>query len=164
MYTAGIMDHFSDSPKMELIVWGSTMAILASSTFGVRSHLKSARSKAGDIKPGSTGPRIWRSLALFGQFSGLYLSPLIYWTTTATNNFHQPEWIKEYSLPLPPDVFGVDGVTVGRVVGLLGTVAGTVLARVAMSTLGDQFHVIGVSTPPPLDFCLIARDQSVPPR
>ena len=51
----------------------------------------------------------------------------------------------EYALPSPPDVCGVDGVTVGRGVGLLVLLAGTALTRAALKALGDQFQVIGVS-------------------
>lgn len=146
MYVAGIMDHFSDAPRMELIVWGSTVGIIASSVFLVRSNLKGAKSRAGNIKPGSTGPRIWTSLGILGQFSGLTLPPLVYCTTTAYNKFHQPEWMTEYALPSLPDVFGIDGVTVGRAVGLLALFAGTILTRAALRVLGDQFEIIGVST------------------
>jgi hypothetical protein len=145
MYVAGIMDHFSDAPKMELIVWGSTMGILASSVLKTRSQLKRARSRAGGPKPSSTGPRIWTGLALLGQFGGLTISPLVYWTATAYNKFHQPEWMTEYALPPLPDVFGVDGVTVGRAVGLLVLFAGTAFTRTALKALGDQFHAIRVS-------------------
>jgi len=139
------MDHFSDAPKIELIVWGSTVAILASSACRTHCQLKTARSKAGNAKQGSTGPRLWTSLAILGQFSGLTLPPLIYWTTTAYNKFQQPEWMTEYALPSPPDVLGFDGVIVGRVVGLLAFFAGTALTRAALKILGDQFQVIGVS-------------------
>ena len=145
MYVAGIMDHFSDAPRMELIVWGSTVAILASSACRTRCQLKTARSKAGDTKRGSTGPHFWTSLAILGQYSGLGLPPLIYWTTTAYNKFRQPEWMTEHALPSPPDVLGVDGVIVGRAVGLLAFFAGAVLTRTALKVLGDQFQVIGVS-------------------
>ena len=53
----------------------------------------------------------------------------------------------ENALPPPPDVFGVDGVIVGRAAGLLVHFVGTLLARTALRVLGDQFHVIGVSVP-----------------
>ena len=139
------MDHFSDSPKMELIVWGSTVAIRIWGIFGFHSQVKSARSTAGNIKPGSTGPRIWTNLALLGQFFGLMLPPLVYLAATAWNKFRQPEWMREYVLPSPPDIFGVDGVVVGRVVGLLVHLAGTMFAHAALKTLGDQYHAIGVS-------------------
>ena len=145
MYVAGIMDHFSDAPKIELIVWSSTVGILTSAAFRTQNQLN--KTKAGNIKPGSTGPRLWTSLAVLGQFSGFSVPPLIYWTTTAYNKFQQPEWMTEYALPSPPDVFGVDGVTVGREVGLLVFFAGAILARAALKALGDQFHVIGVSDP-----------------
>jgi hypothetical protein len=145
MYVAGIMNHFSDAPKMELIVWGSTMGIAAWTSLRVRNQLKSARSKAGDIKPGSTGPRIWTGLVISGQFGGFFIPPLVYWVTTARNKFHQPEWMTEYALPSPPDVLGVDGVTFGRAVGLLVLFAGTMWTRTALKALGDQFNAIGVS-------------------
>ena len=145
MYFAGIMDHFSDAPKMELIVWGSTLAIRAWGASGFRSQIKNARSTAGDIKPGSTGPRIWTTLALFGQFCGSLPPSLVYLIVTAYNGFRQPQWMAEYALPSPPDVFGVDGITVGRAAGILVHLAGTSLARAALKTLGDQYHAIGVS-------------------
>jgi hypothetical protein len=80
-----------------------------------------------------------------GQVCGLFLPKLIYWTATAHNKFRQPEWMTEYALPSPPDVFGVDGATVGRTVGLLAVLAGTILTRTALKALGDQYHAIGVS-------------------
>ena len=141
------MDHFSDASNVELLIWGSTFAINTASAFGVRRQLKSAKSKVGDIKPGSTGPRIWTNLALLGQFSGFILPQLIYWIATAYNGFRQPEWMKEHALPSPPDFLGVNGVAVGRVVGLLAVLAGTHFARTALKTLGDQYHAIGVSAP-----------------
>ncbi|KAF9781216.1 hypothetical protein BJ322DRAFT_260561 [Thelephora terrestris] len=150
MYFAGIMDHLSDAPKMELIVWGSTMGILASSTFRVRRQLASARSKAGNIKPGSTGPCTQTTLAILGQVGGMSLPTLVYWTATACNKFHQPEWMTEYALPAPPDVFGADGVVVGRAVGLLAFLVGTTLTRSALKALGDQFHAIGIREKPRL--------------
>jgi len=147
MYVAGIMDHFTDAPRMELIVWGSTVGIFTSLVFRAHSQVKRARSRAGGIKPGSTGPRIWTSLALLGQFGGITVPPLIYWTTTAYNGFKQPEWMTEYALPSPPDVFGADGVMVGRTAGLLAFFAGEMLIHSAVKALGDQFHAIGVSGP-----------------
>ena len=54
----------------------------------------------------------------------------------------------EYALPPPPDVFGVDGVAVGRGVGLLILFTGALLTRKAVKVLGDQFHIIGVSNYP----------------
>ena len=147
MYVAGIMDHFSDAPKMELIVWGSTVGIIASSAFRFLGQSKNARSTAGNIKPGSTGPRIWTSLAILAQVSGITPS-LVYLTATAYNKFRQPEWMTKYALPSPPDVFGVDGVAVGRVAGLLCWLAGAILSRAALKVLGDQYYAIGVSTPP----------------
>jgi len=139
------MDHFSDAPKMELIVWGSTVGMLTAFIFRVHCQVK--KSKAGNIKHGSTGPRLGTSLAVLGQFCGFSVPPLIYWTTTAYNKFQQPEWMTEYALPSPPDFFGVDGITAGRTAGLLMFFAGAILARAAMKALGDQFHVIGVSDP-----------------
>lgn len=129
---------------MELIVWGSTVGSLALSTLNLRGQLKNGRSKAGNIKPGSTGPRIWTTLALLGQFFGFFLPQVVYWTTTAYNGFRQPEWMTEYTLPSPPDVFGVNGVVAGRAVGLLAVFAGRIFATTALKTLGDQYHAIGV--------------------
>ena len=147
MYVAGIMDHFSDAPRMELIVWGSTVGMFTSFVLRARSQVKGARSRAGSIKPACPGPRLWTSLALLGQFGGIAAPPLIYWTTTAHNGFKQPEWIIEYALPSPPDVFGADGVMVGRTAGLLAFFAGGMLIHSAVKALGDQFHAIGVSDP-----------------
>ena len=145
MYVAGIMDHFSNAPRMELIVWGSTVGIITASVFRVHCQVK--RSKAGKIKPGSTGPRLKTSLAILGQLGGFSVPLLVYWTTTAYNKFQQPEWMTEYALPSPPDFFGVDGITAGRTAGLLMFFAGAILARAAVKALGDQFYVIGVSDP-----------------
>ena len=125
------------------------MGLIVSSAFRFRSQFKFARAKAGDVKPGSTGPRIWTSIAILGQLT-VALPPLVYLTATARNKFHQPEWMTEYALPSPPDLFGVDGVIVGRAVGLLAVLAGTILTHTALKVLGDQYHVIGVST---LFFC-----------
>jgi len=80
----------------------------------------------------------------------LYLLPLVYWTATASNKFHQPAWMSEYALPSPPDVFGFDGVTVGRTVGLLGTLAGAILTRTALKALGDQCSTFGIREKPKL--------------
>ena len=139
------MNHFSDAPKMELIVWGSTMAIFMSGVQGARSQLKTASSKSGNVKSGSTGPLIWTSLAFVGHSAGLYLLPIVYWSATASNGLRQPEWMTEYALPLPPDIFGVDGVIVGRTVGLLGVLVGAMLSGSAVKALGDQFCRFGVS-------------------
>jgi len=147
MYVAGIMDHFSDAPRMELLVWGSTVGILTSLIFRSHSKVKGARSKAGSIKPGSTGPPFWTNLAVLGQLSAVNVPPLIYWTTTAYNGFKQPEWMTEHALPSLPDVFGADGVVVGRTAGLLAFFAGGALVHSALKVLGDQFHVIGVGDP-----------------
>ena len=145
MYIAGIMDYFSNAPRMELAVWASTLVLHASGTFGVRRQLKNARLKVGDIKPGSTGPRFWTNLALFSQFCGLVLPPFVFWTTIGFNGFRQPEWMAEYALPAPPDVFGIDGGVVGRMAGLLVFLSGRNFASTALKTLGDQYHAIGVS-------------------
>ena len=147
MYVAGIMDHFTNAPKVELIVWGSTMGIVALSTFGFRSQYKLARSKAGDTKPGSTGPRILTATVLSGQFFTSVLPPFVYLGGIASNKFRQPEWMTRYALPPPPGVFGIDGVTAGRAVGLLAVLTGAVLAQTALKALGDQYNPIGVSTP-----------------
>jgi len=140
------MDYFSGVPKMELIVWGLTVGRSVSANLTIVRQIRSARSKAGNIKPGSTGPRIWTGLALAGQLGGFLLPQLVYWTTTAYNGFHQPEWMRKHALPSPPDVFGIDGVVAGRVVGLLASHAGMVLTRTAIIFLGDQYSPIGAST------------------
>lgn len=145
MHFTGMMDHFYDLPKMELIVWGLTVGWAASASIRIPSQFRNARSKAGNIKPGSTGPRFWTSLVLLGQLGGFLLPQFVYCTATAYNGFRQPEWMIEYALPSPPDVFGVDGVVAGRVVGLLVFHAGTVFARTALEVLGDQYSPIGVS-------------------
>jgi len=150
MYAAGIMDHFSDAPRMELIVWGSTAGILARTVFRVSRQVKRARRKAGAIRPSSTGPRFWTRLLILGHVGTSYLPPLIYCTTTIYHKFQQPEWMAEYTLPPPADMCGVDGVTVGRTVGLLGFLAATVLTDSAMDVLGDQFQSIGVREKPRL--------------
>ena len=67
---------------------------------------------------------------------------------TACSGFCQPGWITEYTLPLPSDVFWADSVTVGRAVGLLTALAGTVWTNTALEFLGDQYHSIGVSALP----------------
>ena len=145
MYLTGITNHFHDVPKMEVVVWGLTVGWAVSAGLSIRTQLRSARSRAGNIKPGSTGPRIWTSLALLGQLGAFFLPQLVYWTTTAYNGFRQPGWMREYALPSPPDVFGVDGVVAGRMAGLLASHAGTVFARTALGILGDQYSPIGVS-------------------
>jgi hypothetical protein len=61
----------------------------------------------------------------------------------------------EYALPSPPNVFGLDGVTVGRTVGLLASLAGTMLTHTALKSLGDQYHAIGVSA-------LFSMDYRIP--
>lgn len=139
------MDHFSDAPKVELIIWCSMVAIRAWGTFGFRGQIKSARSTAGKIKPGSTGPRLWTTLALVGQFCGFLLPWVVYVIAIAWNKFRQPDWMIEYALPPFPAIFGVDSVTFGRAVGVLGHFAGSALAYIALKTLGDQYHAIGVS-------------------
>jgi len=146
-YGLGIMDHLSNALMVELIVWVVTVGTFTSSAFRTRSQLKHSRSTAGHIKPGSTGPRFWTKLTHLGQFVGHFVPPLIYWTTTASNKFRQSGWMAEYTLPLPPDVFGVDGVMVGRMVGLLVYFAVGNFGRIAMKCLGDQYSPIGVSGP-----------------
>ena len=138
------MDHFSNAPKMELIVWSSTVGIIASSAFRFRSQYKIARSKAGDTKPGSTGPRIWTTAVILAQLAVFMLPPVTYLAGTAGNKFHQPAWLTKYALPSPPDVFGIDGVMAGRAVGLLAVLAGTALMRTALKALGEQYNAIGV--------------------
>ena len=140
------MDHFSNAPRMELIVWSSTVGIIASSAFRFRSQYKIARSKAGDTKPGSTGPRIWTTAVILAQLAVFMLPPVTYLAGTAGNKFHQPAWLTKYALPSPPDVFGIDGVMAGRAVGLLAVLAGTALMRTALKALGEQYNAIGVSS------------------
>ena len=141
------MDHLSNALIVELIVWVLTVWIFTSSAFRIRSQLKNSRSTAGRIKPGSTGPRFWTKLTHLGEFVGHFVPLLIYWTTTACNKFRQSGWMAQYALPLPPDVFGVDGVMVGRMVGLLVYFAGGSFGSNAMECLGDQYSPIGVSDP-----------------
>ena len=140
-------NEFLNTPKLELTVWVLTVGTSAVSILSLRSQLKSARLTAGSIKPGSTGPRIWTNLALLGQLGVFPVPQLVYWTATACNGFRQPRWMREHALPSPPDVFGVDGVVVGRVVGLLFSHVGNIFVHTALKTLGDQFYPIGVSTP-----------------
>ena len=141
------MNHFFDAPKMELIVWGSTMGIFAFSAFRFRSQFKIARSEAEDTKPGSTGPHtnLDFSRTIGTIFFTFVLPPFVYLAGTVSNKFHQPEWMTKYAPPAPPDVFGIDGVTAGRAVGLLAVLAGAALAQTALKTLGDQYNSIGVS-------------------
>jgi hypothetical protein len=149
MYFAGIMDHLSGASKIELIVWCWTVTS-APSVFRARGLLARAKASSGDIKAGSTGPPIWATLAMSGQTIGLMLPGFIYWTTVAYNKFRQPEWMLEYALPSPPDVFGLDGVVVGRLIGLLALLSSSIISHGALKVLGNQFHGIGVSPP---SFC-----------
>ena len=142
------MDPFSNAPKMELIVWGSTMVMAVGALVDSRLRRQVKSATAGAIQPGSTGPRIWTSLAILGQLCGFTLPQLVYLTATICNKFRQPEWMTEYALPSPPGVFRLSGVTVGRAVGLLGALAGTILTHAAMEALGDQYHSTGVSALP----------------
>ena len=142
--------HFADrrlsyAVKMDLIVWGSTVGIYAFTAVQYYNQVEMGRSRAGDVRAGSTGPRFWTTLSVYGQYYGMIVPQLLYWTTTAYNKFRQPEWLTEYALPKPPDVFGVDGVAVGRGVGLLLVFTGVHLMRKAIKVLGDQLNVIGVS-------------------
>lgn len=146
MHFAGIIDHLPDAPKMELFIWSSTVAIVTFSILQTRRQLARPRPKAGDIKAGSAGPRIWSALSILGQVGGTRLSLLVYWTATAYNRFRQPKWLTEYALPPPPDIFGVDGVVVGRGVGLLTFLAGMGFARIAVKALGGEFQGIRVNT------------------
>lgn len=146
MHLAGLLDHLSDArAKMELFVWVWTAGGMVPSAIGLREQLKNARSKAGGIKPGSTGPPVWTRLLLFAQFCGFALPQFVYWAATAYNGFRQPKWMTEHALPSPPDVLGIDGVVVGRAIGLLAVSAGRKFAANAMKALGDQYYPIGVS-------------------
>jgi hypothetical protein len=148
MYFVGIMDHLSGAPKMELIVWGSTAGFFVISLSQLLAQL--SRSNAGKTKPGSTGPRVLTTLSMAGQLSGTTFPLLVYWTATAYNKFHRPEWLVKHALPSPPDVFGVDGVAVGRGVGLFVLFTGMILADTAVKALGEQFLGIGVNPLPPV--------------
>ena len=139
------MDHFSGASKIELIAWCSTFFNFVPSMFRIRGLLARAKSTAGDIKAGSTGPPIWAPLAMSGQVIGLTLPGLVYCTTVAYNKFRQPEWMIKYSLPSPPDVFGFDGVVVWRLIGMLAIWSSSMISRGALKVLGKQFHGIGVS-------------------
>lgn len=146
MQLAAMLDHLSDTrATMELVIWVWTVSGVVPSVFGLRRQLKNAKSRAGSIKPGSTGPRIWTGLLLLSQFCGFFLPQLVYWTATGYNGFRQPEWMTEHALPSPPYVLGVDGMVVGRAVGLMAMLAGKALAGTAMKALGDQYSPIGVS-------------------
>jgi len=130
---------------MEFGAWGLTLGYFVYASIAASNQLKSAIPTAGNIKPGSTGPRFWTNLAIAGQYGGFLLPQFVYWTTTAYNGFRQPEWMRGYALPSPPDVFGIDGVVIGRVIGLLGTRAGWALGHTTIEFLGDQYATIGVS-------------------
>jgi hypothetical protein len=67
----------------------------------------------------------------------------------------------EYSLPPPPDVFGVDGIVVGRGVGLLALLTGAMLMHRAIKALGDQLHAIGVSAPSQISLETDSRNSRV---
>lgn len=69
---------------------------------------------------------------MLGQFVGFFFPRQVYWTTTVYNGFQRSGLMKEYALPSPPDVFGVDGVMIGRVTGLLVYFAGGNFGRIAL--------------------------------
>ena len=142
MYAPWTTDNVSN---VELIVWAFTVGTFASSSLRARDQFKNSRSTAGRIKPGTTGPRFWTKLAMLGQFVGFFVPPLVYWTTIAYSGFQRSGLMKEYALPSPPDVFGADGVMIGRVTGLLMYFAGGNFGRIALECLGDQYSPIGVS-------------------
>lgn len=145
MHFAGIVDHFSNAPNIEPIVWVATVGTFLYTVRQARYQLVRAKSTAGNIKEGSTGPRFWRTLAMRAQTGGMSIPALIYWIATACNKFRQPRWLLDYALPSPPDVFGIDGVLLGRAAGFLLLLAGTVVTVRAIRTLGDQLNGIGVS-------------------
>jgi len=146
MHLVGLLDHIPDArAKMELFIWVWTAGGMVPSAIGLRKQLSNAKSKAGNIKPGSTGPPVWTRLLLFAQFCGFLLPQLVYWAATACNGFRQPKWMIEHALPSPPAVLGIDGVVVGRAVGLLAVSAWRMFAGNAMKALGDQYYPIGVS-------------------
>ena len=145
--TYGLGDHFPNALMVELIVWVLTLGNFISSSFRNYGQIRHSRSTGGRIKPGTTGPSFWIELAILGQFVGFFVPPVIYWTTTAYNGFQRSGLMKEYSLPSPPDVCGVDGVMVGRMVGFLMQFVGGRFGRIALECLGDQYSPIGVSGP-----------------
>ena len=140
---------------MELGAWGFTLGCFVSASLAARNQLISARRTAGNIKPGSTGPPTWTNLAVAGQYGGFLLPQFVYWTTTAYNGFRQPGWMREYALPSPPDIFGLDGVVAGRVLGSLATYVGWTLGRITIEVLGDQYATIGVSAPFSVDYRIL---------
>ena len=144
MYFAGIIDHPSGVPKMELIVWGSTLAFFIVSSTKLRGQYdRSLNANRKITKPGSTGPPVLAPLSIVGQVFGTSLPLFVYWTTTAYNGLRQPEWLAKHALPPPPEVFGFDGVVVGRMVGLFGLLAGMILGVRSVKAMGDQYLGFG---------------------
>jgi len=96
------------------------------------------------------GSPFWLFLTVALQYIGWLFPQVIYWTTTAFNGFRQPSWMKPYALLQPPDVFGVDGEVVGRVVALLGVRIGWAILRGSIEHLGDQYAPAGIREKPRL--------------
>ena len=140
------MDYFSNTSKIDLIVWALTVGYCVPGALLVRKQDEEGRSKIGRIKENPAISSIRLTLAIFVQLGAMVGPALVYWTVIPWNGFHQPEWMTKYALPSPPDVFGIDGVVVGRAVGLLSFFASRSITLTAFKNLGDQYHPIGVST------------------
>jgi len=149
-HLTGITDRFLNIPTMELLPWSMTAGFWVVTTYACYPKVARPSPTAGGIKPGSMGPFFWLALTVLLQYLGFFFPQLIYWTTTAFNGFHQPNWMKAYALPPPPDVFGVNGEVVGRVVALFGVRIGWAILRGAIEHLGDQYAAAGASV---LLFC-----------
>ena len=146
MCFTGIMDRFSNASKIDLMIWALTLGSFAPGVLQVRKQNQTAKSKTGPIKESTTYSSIRLVFTMFGQIGAMVGPAFVYWTAIPWNGFRQPGWMMKYALPSPPDVFGIDGVVVGRAVGLLGFFASRFITRTAFKTLGDQYHPIGVST------------------
>ena len=155
--TAGMMDQLSGAQKMELVVWGSTLGLFMFTLSKGRGRFHRAFYDRR-AKPGSTGPPIQFALSMAAQNLGIVLPLLLYWVAAPYNKFHQPEWLADHPLPPPPDVFGVDGVVIGRMAGLLGLLTGMMVVVKTLRAMGDQYIVFGVVSTPHLltlpEYCL----------
>ena len=140
------MEYFSNASKIDLIVWALTVGLCVPGALRVRKQEEEGKSKIGRTKESTAGSSIRVTLAIFGQVGATVLPTLVYWTVIPWNGFRQPEWMTKYALPSPPDVFGIDGVVVGRAVGLLGFFASRFITDTSFKALGDQYHPIGVSS------------------
>ena len=143
-HLTGMAYYFFNIPMIELVPWGMTLGCWFTSV--IINSQTILHSTGGEVKPSSVHPRFWLYLALGTQYTGFLVPQLMYWTTTAGNGFHQPEWWRKYALPSPPDVFGFDGELVGRAVGSLGVAVGWAIFCTVIIALGDQYATFGVST------------------